>query len=574
MKIIKGIRISPGIVIGPVYHFEPGKVTIPRNRISDSEIEQELDKFTQATRRAAAELDQVRTLVMEHLDEEHARLIDAQLIALTDVELTRKVAELVKREHLNILWAYCTAMEWYETALVNSVSQFQKERLIDLQDVKKRTLHHLSQRIGFNIPMMSVPAIYVSERISPSELIQIHNQNTLGIITRIGGMDSHTGILARAFGIPYLSNVEEIDKISRSQNLILDADREVVIVEAGQLEMAKYETRIQEFNRRRQRLKKSFPPAISSDGVEVEILLNAGFISEIEAVNPTLIKGIGLFRTEYLCLERNSVPDEDVQFETYRKILSKMKSKPTVFRTFDFGREKMMAILDLEMFQQDATFDTWGGIRFCLDNSWILKTQLRALLRASRYGPLKIMFPLVSNQAEIRQVLEIYHQVQQELKQEKQIFKTDIPLGAMIETKSVLDELKELTALLNFFSVGTNDLALFLLGAKRTDNVPNNYYQPIMYRTIDQIVKISRASTFPLTICGEMAADPHAVLGLLMLGIRSFSMNASALVTVSDLIRKVNIRQISALRTDLLSAASGREIYTLLRDWYQYHLKS
>ena len=286
MKIIKGIRISPGIVIGPVYHFEPGKVTIPRNRISDSEIEQELDKFTQATRRAAAELDQVRTLVMEHLDEEHARLIDAQLIALTDVELTRKVAELVKREHLNILWAYCTAMEWYETALVNSVSQFQKERLIDLQDVKKRTLHHLSQRIGFNIPMMSVPAIYVSERISPSELIQIHNQNTLGIITRIGGMDSHTGILARAFGIPYLSNVEEIDKISRSQNLILDADREVVIVEAGQLEMAKYETRIQEFNRRRQRLKKSFPPAISSDGVEVEILLNAGFISEIEAVNP------------------------------------------------------------------------------------------------------------------------------------------------------------------------------------------------------------------------------------------------------------------------------------------------
>lgn len=573
MKIIKGICISPGVAIGPVYRFEPGKVVIPQTYITDSEVESELEKFRQATDQAATELEQVRDLVLKHLDEEHARLIDAQLIALTDVELTKKVTELIRREHRNVLWAYFTAMEWYETALANSASQFQQERLIDLQDIKKRTLQHLTLHSSINIPQMPAPAICVSERISPSELIQLHNQNALGIITKIGGMDSHVGILARAFGIPYMSNIEEIEKIGQADKIILDAEREVAIIDARPIDLAKYETKAQEFNIHRRQMKKSFPPAISRDGVEAEILLNAGFVSEIKAVNPTLIKGIGLFRTEYLCLERDDVPGEEEQFKAYRQILTAMKGKPTTFRTFDFGREKMVSILDLEMFQHDATFDTWGGIGFCLDNPWILKTQLRALLRASQYGPLKIMFPLVLNKAEIHLALKIYREVQRELKQENQTFDVDIPLGAMIETKSILDELEELTTLLDFFSVGTNDLALFLLGSKRADNVSKNYYQPIIFQAIDRIAKVGQPKAFSITICGEMASDPLAVLGLLALGIRSFSMSASALIAITDLIRRVNIQQIGSLRDDLLSTASVRQTYKLLRDWHRRYTK-
>jgi len=574
VKILKGIRISPGVAIGQVYYVETGKVSIPHIYIDQSEVEAELEKFNRATQLATGELNQVRDMVMKHLDEEHARLIDAQIMTLVDVDLMKKITEMVRQEHRNVLWAYDTAMEWYETALLNSMNKFQQERLVDLHDIKKRMFHHLSTEGQFKLPQIPERAIYVSERISPSELIQLHNQKILGIITRVGGMDSHSGILARAFGIPYLSNINEIDIIGKSHQVILDADRELVIVDAKPAVLKKYEVKLQELEIRRQRLKESITPAVTRDGTKIEILLNAGFLSEIKNINLSLIEGIGLFRTEYLCLERDDLPSEAEQLRAYRQIITAMRGKPTTFRTFDFGREKMMAILNMEMFQQDAVFDTWGGIRFCLDNPQILITQLRALLRASQFGPLKIMFPLVSNSAEIHQVLAIYRQVQSDLKNEGHTFANTIPLGAMIETKSILDELEKLTGLLNFFSIGTNDLALFLLGSKRTDSVSKNYYHPKIFQAISQVMSVTQKNTFPVTVCGEMASDPYAILGLLALGVRSFSMSVSALIDINDLIRMVNIQKITSLKENLLTADNVQQVYKLLQSCYKSVIKN
>ncbi|HPY01169.1 MAG TPA: hypothetical protein PKV04_07345, partial [Candidatus Marinimicrobia bacterium] len=318
-----------------------------------------------------------------------------------------------------------------------------------------------------------------------------------------------------------------------------------------------------------QRLNETIPPAITRDGIKIEILLNAGFLSEVKNINLSLIDGIGLFRTEYLCLERDDLPNEEEQFRAYRQITMAMQGKPTTFRTFDFGREKMMAILNMEMFQKDAVFDTWGGIHFCLDNPRILITQLRALLRASQFGPLKIMFPLVSNSDEILQVLEIYQQVQSDLEKEGHAFNRNIPLGAMVETKSILDELEKLTELLNFFSVGTNDLALFLLGSKRADTISKNYYHPKILQAINQIINVTQKKNFPVTVCGEMASDPYAILGLLALEVRSFSMSVSALIDINDLIRMVNIQKISSLKENLLTADNVQQVYKLLRSSYK-----
>jgi len=569
LKILKGIRISPGMVSGPVHFFEPGKVTIPQTYIAADEADNELDKFKHAAELAAGELEQVRALVLKHLDEDHARLIDAQLIALTDVDLVQEVTDLVRREHRNILWAYCSAMERFEKALVNSFNQFQQERMIDLHDVKRRIIYHLSTQGVYTGPQMTAPAIYVSDRITPSELIHIHNQNTIGIITRVGGMDSHAGILARAFGIPYVSNVAEIEEIGQASNIILDADHEKVILDASSVVFEEYRVKIRELEERKQGLVSQVPPAVSKNGIPVEIWLNAGFVAEIKAINLNLVKGIGLFRTEYLCLERNDVPNEEEQFRAYRDVVLAMNGKPTTFRTFDFGREKMIAILDMEMFQKDAVFDTWGGIRFCLDNPWILNTQLRALLRASHYGPLKIMFPLVTNTAEIYAVLDIYHQVQADLRNEGCDFVTDIPLGAMIETKSILDELDALMNMLDFFSVGTNDLALFLLGSKRTDTLTKNYYHPALIQALHRIVSVTRPKAFPVTVCGEMASDPCAVIGLLALGIYSFSMSAGSLINITDLIHHIEMNKIDTLKESLISAASAMRVYDILRDFHQ-----
>jgi len=569
VKILKGIRISPGVAIGPAYYVETGKVPIPHTYIDQSEVEAELEKFNRATQRATEELNQVRDMVMKHLDEEHARLIDAQIMTLADVDLVQKMTDMVRQEHRNVIWAYDAAMEWYETALLNTANKFQQERLIDLQDIKRRMFLHLSEQGQFSLPQIPEKTIYVSERISPSELIQLHNQKILGIITRIGGMDSHSGILARAFGIPYLSNINEIDIIKKSQQIILDADREIVIVDAKPSVLKKYELKLRELEIRRQRLNETIPPAITRDGIKIEILLNAGFLSEVKNINLSLIDGIGLFRTEYLCLERDDLPNEEEQFRAYRQITMAMQGKPITFRTFDFGREKMMAILNMEMFQKDAVFDTWGGIHFCLDNPRILITQLRALLRASQFGPLKIMFPLVSNSDEILQVLEIYQQVQSDLEKEGHAFNRNIPLGAMVETKSILDELEKLTELLNFFSVGTNDLALFLLGSKRADTISKNYYHPKIFQAINQIINVAQKKNFPVTVCGEMASDPYAILGLLALEVRSFSMSVSALIDINDLIRMVNIQKISSLKENLLTADNVQQVYKLLRSSYK-----
>ncbi|HOV23756.1 MAG TPA: phosphoenolpyruvate--protein phosphotransferase [Candidatus Marinimicrobia bacterium] len=569
MKILKGIRISPGVAIGSAYYVETGKVAIPHTYIDQSEVEAELEKFHRATQRATEELNQVRDMVMKHLDEEHARLIDAQIMTLADVDLVQKMTDMVRQEHRNVIWAYDAAMEWYENALLKTMNQFQQERLIDLQDIKKRMFRHLSTEEQLDLPQIPERVIYVGERISPSELIQLHNQKILGIITRIGGMDSHSGILARAFGIPYLSNVNEIDLIGKSHQVILDADREIVIVDAKPSVLKKYAVKLRELEIRRQRLNETIPQAITRDGIKIEILLNAGFLSEVKNINLSLIDGIGLFRTEYLCLERDDLPNEEEQFRAYRQITMAMQGKPTTFRTFDFGREKMMAILNMEMFQKDAVFDTWGGIRFCLDNPRILITQLRALLRASQFGPLKIMFPLVSNSDEILQVLEIYRQVQSDLEKEGHAFNRNIPLGAMVETKSILDELEKLTELLNFFSVGTNDLALFLLGLKRADTVSKNYYHPKIFQAINQIINVAQKNNFPVTVCGEMASDPYAILGLLALEVRSFSMSVSSLIDINDLIRMVNIQKISSLKKNLLTADSVQQVYKLLRSSYK-----
>ncbi len=574
MKIIQGIRISPGIVIGPVYYFEPSKIPIPQHHITTAEVEAELKKFRVAAEKATAELNQVRTLVLKHLDEDHARLIDAQLIALTDVDLVQEVTELVRGEHRNILWAYYSAMERFEKALVNSFNQFQQERMIDLHDVKKRIIHHLSSQGEYTVPQMSVPSVYVSERITPSELINIHNQNTIGIITRVGGLDSHAGILARAFDIPYLSNVAEIETIALAAEIILDADHEKIVLEASPAVRMDYDKKIRQSQKRRETELSRIAPTVTRDNIPVEILLNAGFVTEVVNARQDLIKGIGLFRSEYLCIERNDVPDEEEQFQAYRQIVEKMGDKPTTFRTFDFGREKMMALLDLEMFQKDAVFDTWGGIRFCLDNPWLLNTQLRALLRASHYGRLKIMFPLVTETAEIHQVLEIYHQVQEDLRNEGYPFSENIPLGAMIETKNILNELEELSLLLNFFSIGTNDLALFLLGSKRSDTVTKNYYHPMIFQAIHHVLTATSAKDFPVTVCGEMASDPRAVVGLLALGIRSLSMNTAALATINELVRSVSIAEIGVLQESLLTAASPMRVYDLLQEYYQHSLKS
>jgi phosphotransferase system enzyme I (PtsI) len=569
VRKIKGRKISPGIVSGPIFYFERSYLPVPKHFVQEADFDSEWERFKQAVQKSIAELTQVRDLVLNHLDENHARIIEAQLIAVQDQEMFKSVRELMQREKKNITWSYYEVMESYEKLLLNSYSQYFKERTTDLRDVKKRVIYHLTNQTDYNLPGIQQPSIIVSEKISPGDLIHIDHELALGIITRFGGVDSHVGILARAFRVPYISNIAQIDELVSYSEIILDADNEEILLNITEEIKKKYRVRIRKYADHRNKIITKKVANTTKDGIPFHIYINAGFVDEVNALNPNLIQGIGLFRTEYLCIERNTIPSEEEQVKAYKTVLDKMKRLPVVFRVYDFGRDKILAMLDLDLLREDHLFDEWGGIGFLLDNPEILQTQLRALLKASTSGDIQIMLPLVMSVLEVVKTKELLHRIQADLEQEGVSFRRNIQLGAMIETRRILDELEELAQEVDFFSIGTNDLALYLIGTSRDSSVPKNYYHPKLFQALDKIVRTATDANIPVNVCGEMASDRFALVGLAALGIHSISVSANALEIISNVVRKLDIQLTQELSDKILRAHDAATIYALLKEFYR-----
>ena len=569
MKVIKGIAISPGIAAGPIYHFERYHFLIPKTFIRPSEVVKELIRFKRAIAKAVDELNQIRELVLDHLDEDHAKIIEAQLMALSDEEMLKQVQEVVRKKHKNITWAYYEVMTSYEKVLEKTLNNYRKERYIDLRDVKRRIIHHLSLKKRFTHTEFTKPSIIVAKRLSPSDLIHINDQNAIGIIAQSGGLNSHVGILSRALRLPYISGVADIDEIAKEKQAILNADKGEVIFGADEKTWNRYLKKAEKFSSRRKESIVSPLVRETKDGQPFQILLNAGFLSEVCAIDPSSVQGIGLFRTEFLCIERNSIPDEDEQFETYTDVLKHMKGLPVRFRTFDFGRDKFMEMLDLEIFHQDDIFDDWGGIQFCLDNPELMKSQLRALLRASVHGPIEIMLPMISSIDEVHRSKELLNIAKEDLSRRGREFSNNIPLGIMVETKDVLDILDELADEVDFFSIGTNDLAQFLLKTKRDEIMTKIYYHPIIFQAIKRIVETAEKSNIPVDVCGEMASNPLALIGLTALGIHSISISSSSLLLIPNEVRNIEIRNAEMLSKEILMADSALTVFSMLNEYYQ-----
>lgn len=567
MQILKGVCLSNGVAIGPAFRFKRDLCFIPDHQIKPEDIEAELHHFKTALQKATNELEDIRALLEYHLDAEHARMIEAQLLVLSDTELLRLVEEKVRLQHDNVIKAYWEAMSLYENILNSSDYAYQRQRLGDLQDVKRRVIHHLQIQEAYTSYQLGAPAIFVTERVSPADIINLYQQNALGIITKQGGRDSHAAILARAFRLPFLSEVHDLEAILHSQEIILSADEEQIILEASAEVRQKYLLNVQRFNYERQLTTLRQQQPLSRDKVPIKLWANAGFLNEVENLSGTTISGIGLFRTEYLCLTHNAIPDEEEQFNLYRQILTTMAPKPVTFRTFDFGRDKLLLLLNLSPTILNNSTIGEGGIRFSLDNPQLLRTQLRALLRASPYGQMQVMFPLVFDCNDIIKVKAILSEVLEDLRTTGLQVKAPIPLGAMIETTQILSVLDDLAQLVDFFSIGTNDLTLYLLKTTRQTDTAVHYYHPLLYQTIDRIITTSAKHQKPVTVCGEMAADPHAALGLLALGVRSLSVNTPALYPLIQMIRRTSIKKLNPLRQQILQAQTAQQVKEALENW-------
>ncbi len=570
MKIFKGKKISGGITIGPIFHLKKNDFFIPQHSIKEENIEKEFLLLDKAVEKCLVELDNIKALALEHLDEDNAKIIEGQKMVISDQFVLTEIKDYTKTHKKNIVFSYFHVLSKYEDILQKSFSQYHQERKGDLEDVKRRIIHHLiSDEVYYN-STLTKPSIFISRRISPSDLLQLDHKNVLGIISEIGGENSHVAILAKAFRIPYLSGVKKINEIIKFEKIILDADENTILAGISEKNLNYYKKREKLFLENK-RKKITEITKETKDKVPFNIFLNIGFLDELKMYNHCLTE-VGLFRTEFLSIEKNSIPKENDQFNIYKKVVQEANGHKVIFRTFDFGRDKFVEMLDLNIFHGDESFDDWGGIQFCLENPEILRSQFRALLRASKYGPISIMIPMISTINEIMKTKQIFAEACNELDEINIEYDKHVELGIMVETKKILDILDEAAEEVAFFSIGTNDLAYFLFGSKREDGQIKNHYHPQMFSSIKKIVECGKKHNIPVTVCGEMGSDRYSILGLIAVGIRRISVNPGSLNTINSEIKKISINKIEKIQDKIINGKSAFMVFSFLKDFYYNEL--
>ncbi|MBN2280582.1 MAG: phosphoenolpyruvate--protein phosphotransferase [Candidatus Marinimicrobia bacterium] len=572
MLLFKGKKVSEGIAIGPLFFLDKDKIEAPEHIIKNSEIEAEIEKLDNAVMACVHELERIKEIALKHLDDNHAQIIEGQKLVVSDQMVLEEVKDLVRTAKKNSALAYSEIFKKYENIIARSFSGYHQEREADILDIKKRMIHRLTSNESYFSDSINEPSIIVGRRISPADLLQLGHENIIGIITEIGGSDSHIAILAKAFRIPYITEVKDFTKLKKYDYAILDVSEESIHVDLRDDDLNYYKKREEEFLNNK-KIQVHEIVSKTKDGQDFSIFLNLEFAEELQMLDINYIQGIGLFRSEFISIEQNKLPDEETQYNVYSKVTKMARGLPLIFRTFDFGRDKFIEMLDLNMFHQQE-FEDWGGLQFCLENPDILKTQFRALLRASQFGPINIMLPMVSAIDEIDKAKQLLAEAQIELEEEGIDFRRDVELGSMIETKAVLEILDELAENVAFFSIGTNDLANFLLGTKREESDINNHYHPKLFQAIHKIIKVADAHGIPTTVCGEMGADRYALPGLIASGVRRVSVAPSSLSMVSNLIKNISVEDCIPLNRRIMNSRNSYMLLSILKDFYYYQLKT
>ncbi len=573
MLILKGKRISEGIAIGPLFFIDNEKIKAPEHSIDDTQVDDEIKKLDEAVQGCINELSKIKQIALKHLDEDHAQIIEGQKMVLSDEMVINEVKEHIRITKKNAAHSYSKVFSKYESILEKSLSVYHRERHSDIADVKKRMIHRLSGNGSYINAKITKESIIAGRRISPSDLLQLGHDNIIGIITEVGGSDSHIAILAKAFRIPYLSQLQDFQKLRDYDHAVLDVMEETVLVDPRREDLQFYKKKEKEFLASK-KVKVDEIVTRTKDNQDFKIYVNLEFAEELQMMDVDYVQGIGLFRSEFISIEQNKLPDEETQFKAYSKVVRLSKGIPLIFRTFDFGRDKFIEILDLNMFHQDKEFENWGGLQFCLENPDILKTQFRALLRASEFGPIKIMLPMVATLDEIDRAKQILAEAQIELIEEGKKFRRDLEIGSMIETKASLEILDELAENVFFFSIGTNDLANFLLGTKRDEGNINNHYHPKVFQAIKKIAECGKRHNIPVTVCGEMGGDRYALPGLIACGIRSVSVAPSVLPMINELIKNISAEECQVLERRIMNSRNAYMLLSILKDFYYYKVKT
>lgn len=559
---LPGIAVAPGVAVGPAYLYQAQAVEVARRTVIDSTVEvQRLHEALAATRK---EIEALRAQAMKQVGSYEAAIFDAHLLFLEDPALVEAAAARIGEEHINAEAAWQTEVEAQVAAFKALEDPYLQTRAADVASVGEQVLRQLAGVTPAHLPAMPVPGILVANDLMPSDTIQLDTAKVLGIATALGGATSHTAILARALGIPAVAGLGPgVMRVEAGTLVAIDGDAGLLAVAPPAEQVAEYQARREAWLARQAAAQAAGQaPAVTRDGKRVEVVANIRGLVDARRALEYGAEGVGLLRTEFLYLDRQTAPTEEEQYALYRAIAEVFERRPLVIRTLDIGGDKPLPYLDVPAEQNP--FLGWRGIRLCLDRPEILKTQVRAILRASPGHDIKIMAPMVATVEEARALRQLVREVQADLKRAGLPFDESVEVGIMVEVPSAAVIADQLSREVDFFSIGTNDLSQYTLAADRTNPQVAKLADPLhpaVLRLIQQVITAAHQAGIWVGLCGELAGMPPAIPILLGLGLDEFSMNPPAIPIAKEVIRQLTLtraREIASHVLQLDSAAAVR----------------
>ena len=566
--MFRGIAASPGIAIGRAFVWDSEEYTINKCKIEEKQIPIEITRFEEALIKTRSEILNIQKKISKEMGVQHAEIFNAHLLVLEDRMLIEEVINKIKKEKVNVEHVFVEVIKKYADIFSKMDDEYLRERLIDIQDVGKRITRNLLGKKKQELFEQKEKIIVIATNLSPTDTALMSKDKVIGFATDMGGRTSHTVILARSLEIPAVVGLKELTPQVKNRDIVIvDGNQGVVIINPTKQVISKYlkeKKKFENFEKNLGRFKTL--PAITKDGHEVVIGANIEFPEEIASVLSHGAQGIGLYRTEYMYLNRSDLPTEEEHFQAYKKVAQSMKKDPVVIRTMDIGGDKFVSHLDIP--NEMNPLMGRRAIRFCLARPDIFKTQLRGILRASVYGNLKIMYPMISGLDELTQANQILEEAKQTLKRKRIDYDKNIEIGIMIEVPSAGLIADILAKEVSFFSIGTNDLIQYSLAVDRINEKIAYLYEPAhpaVLRFIKSIIDAGHAAGIWVGMCGEMAAEPVFTLLLLGLGLDEFSASAVSIPELKKVIRSVHYEQAKEIARHALKLNTASKIEQFAR---------
>ena len=573
MFVKKGIPVSPGVAIYKAVVLDAEDRAVPRRTILQALVEHHVRRVDGALETSIQQITAVRKQTEDSLGQELAKIFSFHLGMLADPSLTEQFRAKVRTERVTAEYAvYAVMADLAKTFLANQDRYFH-ERVTDIYDLQRRLLRHLLSTSGQDLSAIESPSIVVAHDLTPSQTAALDRTKIMALAMDAGGRTSHTAILAHALGIPAVVGLEDLSqRVETGDTVIIDGHRGVAIVDPDAAQLLEYKQearRIEKLDFELSKLRDL--PAVTKDGTEIQLLGNIEFPSEVAETLDKGATGIGLYRTEFLFLSSEQEPTEEQQYETYVQTLRNLGGLPLTVRTLDLGADKIPenVALATPMLSERNPFLGLRSIRLCLQNLPLFRTQLRAVLRASTEGPVKIMFPLISNVMELRQAKMILQDVKEDLEEQGLAYRENIEVGMMIEVPSAALQAKVFADEVDFFSIGTNDLIQYTLAVDRANERIASLYSgahPAVISLLKDVIRVADRSQTQVSLCGEMAGQPEFTMLLLGLGLRTFSMTPPAVPEIKRLIRGVSVEQCRRVARKAAGFDSDREVLTYLKD--------